>query len=1043
MTRKPTYEALEQRVRELEKAGFERQLEEKPLLEQVLYHRVLMDVSLDGIAIIDQEHRVVESNRRFAEMLDYTPEEVLSLHTWDWEAVMSEAEIRANFADLTKTKTTFQTRHRRRDGTIYDAEVTACGAKVGGESMVLTIIRDITDREEAELALKESESRYRSLFENMSDGVAIYEAVDEGEDFFFVGFNEAAERIENVRKEAVLGRRVTDVFPGVNEFGLLDVFRRVWKTGRSEHHPVSMYKDERIIGWRDNSVYKLPSGEILAIYSDQTQSKQAEEALQQEKDLLRRIIETSPAGITIVNHRGRITFANPQAEKVLGLSKKAITERTYNQPAWHITDNDGNPLPDEKLPFSLVMATGQPVQDVRHAIEWLDGRRVFLSINAAPLFTHSGEVSGMVATVEDITERKRAEKALQDSRDMLQIVLDTIPSGVFWKDRNSVYQGANREWLAWAGLSSLKEIIGKNDYDLPWSKKEADSFRQNDGRIMESGIPEYNIIEPYVRADGSQAWAKTNKVPLRDNESHIIGILGTAEDVTARKRAEEELRQQKKRLDSIIEGTNAGTWEWNVQTGETIFNDRWADMIGYKLEELSPVSIDTWMEHTHPDDLKARDEKLQKHFNEELEYYDCECRMRHKNGQWIWILDRGKVISRSKDGRPVWMYGSLTDITDRKRLEEEILKAEKLESLGILAGGLAHDFNNILTTILGNVSMAKYQASPESDIFELLSHAETASKRARSLTSQLLTFAKGGAPVKETASLGDIIKESSLFVMSGSKSICEFSIQEDLWHVDIDVGQISQVINNIVINANQAMPERGVIEITAENLIIDEANGWELKPGRYVRMSFRDEGIGISEKHLSKIFDPYFTTKHAGSGLGLATAYSIINKHGGIITVESRMEIGSTFHIYLPASEKAVLEEEEEKIITGKGKILVMDDQAPLKIMLGHVLNRLGYEPEFAEDGVEAIRMVEEAKNANEPYDAVILDLTIPGGMGGKETIKKLLAIDPDIKAIVSSGYFDDPVMANFQEYGFKGRLMKPFEISPLSKVLHEVIKGE
>jgi CheY-like chemotaxis protein len=279
--------------------------------------------------------------------------------------------------------------------------------------------------------------------------------------------------------------------------------------------------------------------------------------------------------------------------------------------------------------------------------------------------------------------------------------------------------------------------------------------------------------------------------------------------------------------------------------------------------------------------------------------------------------------------------------------------------------------------------------------------------------------------------------------MSGSKSVCEYLIPENLWPVEIDVGQISQVINNIVINANQAMPEGGVIEIEAENLIINEGNEWQLKPGRYVRMSFKDEGIGISEKHLSKIFDPYFTTKQAGSGLGLATTYSIIHRHGGIITVESQVEIGTTFSICLPASEKVILEKEEDKLITGKGKILVMDDEAPLKKMLAKILAQLGYESEFAKDGVEALRMVKEAKNVKESYDAVILDLTIPGGMGGKEAIKKLIEIDPEIKAIVSSGYSDDPVMAHFQEYGFKGRLAKPFEFGPLSRVLYEVIKGE
>ena len=376
-------------------------------------------------------------------------------------------------------------------------------------------------------------------------------------------------------------------------------------------------------------------------------------------------------------------------------------------------------------------------------------------------------------------------------------------------------------------------------------------------------------------------------------------------------------------------------------------------------------------------------------------------------------------------------------------MEEELLRNQKLESLGVLAGGIAHDFNNILTTIIGNVSMAKDQVRPEDEIFDLLKESEMASTRAQTLTKQLLTFAKGGAPVKETASIKAILKESSSFVLRGSKSGCEFSIAEDLWSAEVDVGQISQVINNVVINADQAMPEGGIIQVAAENLIIKDKHGLPVKAGKYVRISIKDQGVGIAEKHFLNIFDPYFTTKHAGSGLGLATTYSIIKRHNGHIKVESQLGHGTTFHIYLPASEKTVSEKEELKLIKGQGRILVMDDEASLRKMVWRMLEHLGYEAEFAKDGAEAIRMYKEAQASEKPYDAVILDLTVPGKMGGKKAINKLLEIDPKVKAIVSSGYSNDPVLANFQEYGFKGMMPKPFEPRSLGKVLHEVLQGE
>jgi CheY-like chemotaxis protein len=261
--------------------------------------------------------------------------------------------------------------------------------------------------------------------------------------------------------------------------------------------------------------------------------------------------------------------------------------------------------------------------------------------------------------------------------------------------------------------------------------------------------------------------------------------------------------------------------------------------------------------------------------------------------------------------------------------------------------------------------------------------------------------------------------------------------------VEIDVGQISQVINNIMINANQAMPEGGIIRVTADNLIMDDGHDLPLEPDRYVRISVKDQGAGIAEEHLANIFDPYFTTKQEGSGFGLATSYSIIKRHGGIIEVESQLGIGTTFHIYLPVSDEAAPEKIEEEVIRGRGRILVMDDEPSLRKMVGRMLEKLGYEPESAKDGAEAIEMYKNTKESGKSYDAVILDLTLPGGMGGIDVIQKLLEIDPEIKAIVSSGYSDDPVMAKSKKYGFKGVIPKPFESVSLSKVLHEVLKGE
>ncbi|MBW1783608.1 MAG: PAS domain S-box protein, partial [Deltaproteobacteria bacterium] len=997
MAQKPTYEELEQRVRELEKAGFEGQLEEGSLQEQVLYHRVLMDVSLDGIAIIDQNHRVVESNRRFAEMLGYTPEEVLSLHTWDWEAIMSEAEIRANFADLTKTKTTFGTRHRRKDGTIYDAEVTACGAKLGDEAMILTIVRDITDRKEAELALKQSESRYRTLFENMSDGVAIYEAVDDGEDFFFVGFNEAAERIENIPKEEILGRRVVDVFPGVNQFGLLDVFRRVWKTGRSERHPVSMYKDERIFGWRDNFVYKLPSGEIVAIYSDETRNKQAEEALRQEKDLLRRVIETSPAGITIVNQQGKITFANSQAEKVLGLAKKAITERTYNQPAWHITDYDGNPFPDEKLAFSLVMATGQPVQDVRHAIEWPNGRKIFLSINAAPLLAQSGEVSGMVATVEDITERKRAEEELLKERDLAQKYLDTAGALIMVLDAKGQItlmnkMGCNilgyeadkligRKFVEHYCPQSVREQIRNNfqrlvnaqieevNYENPiltregkeriiiWQnrllydeagkylgmissgvditdrKKAEDALRESEERfrfltenladivwtvdlsfrttyvspsitkilgftpeerkrqpidetmtqeslriLNELFVSEFDrektgktdpersisVETEYYHKDGATVWLESTMKWIRDAKGDIVGIHGVSRDITKRKRAEEALWIARERLQKIVEESPIGIAFLDEKREIFFTNQRYRNFLGYSEAEIierGPKGL------LHPDDWEPTMAMSIQMRSGEIPVFRKEQRYIRKDGKTVWSETQITPL-RDKEGRLIHTIGWVQDITERKREEEErkklqaqLQQAQKMEALGTLAGGIAHDFNNLLMAIQGRASIMLMDKDSSHPDFEHLTGIESYVESASDLTKQLLGFARGGKYEVKPTNLNELIeKENRMFGRTKKEITIHGKYAEDLWSVEIDRGQIDQVLLNLYVNAWQAMPGGGDLYVETENVMLDEnyVIPFQIEPGKYVKISVTDTGIGMDKATQEKIFDPFF-----------------------------------------------------------------------------------------------------------------------------------------------------------------------------------------
>jgi signal transduction histidine kinase/ActR/RegA family two-component response regulator len=395
------------------------------------------------------------------------------------------------------------------------------------------------------------------------------------------------------------------------------------------------------------------------------------------------------------------------------------------------------------------------------------------------------------------------------------------------------------------------------------------------------------------------------------------------------------------------------------------------------------------------------------------------------------------------------IYGGIEvvrDITARKKMTEEVLRAQKLESIGLLAGGIAHDFNNLLTALLGNVSLAKtYAGTDTKKVVEKLAAAEKASLRAKDLTQQLLTFSKGGAPVKKVMYIKELLTDSCSFALRGTNVNCGYEFEEDLWPVDVDSGQFSQVIHNLALNADQAMPEGGIVSIKAENIVLDKKNPLSLIAGNYVRIAVNDQGVGIGHQDLAKIFDPFFTNKPGGSGLGLATAFSIIKNHQGHITVESTPGKGSTFVVYLPAADKQAVDIHKEDVRTylGQGRILVMDDNEEVREIAAGLLSHAGYTVDLVNEGAEALSVYRQAQKTGKRFDVVILDLTVPGGMGGKEASEKILAVDPSAKIIVSSGYANDPIMADYSKHGFSGVVPKPYKVQELSKVVHDVLQTE
>ena len=401
---------------------------------------------------------------------------------------------------------------------------------------------------------------------------------------------------------------------------------------------------------------------------------------------------------------------------------------------------------------------------------------------------------------------------------------------------------------------------------------------------------------------------------------------------------------------------------------------------------------------------------------------------------------------QGKEGHMLGVVLILRDMTEHLQLEQELLKASKLESLSLLAGGIAHDFNNLLTAILGNLSISRNWAHSRENLDEFLSEAEQASLRAKSLTQQLLTFAKGGSPLKKPLNIRSLVMETATFALRGSSTRCDFDLPEHLWAAQGDEGQISQVIHNLVLNAHQAMPDGGDLTIRSTNIELSVEAITRLAlatPGPYLKIEFIDQGVGIPTAILPKIFDPYFSTKPHGSGLGLSTAYSVVKNHHGTIIVSSDQGEGATFTLYLPAQiQHATRLDDPATLARGAGKILVMDDEPSIRALVHQMLGFLGYEVHCVSDGQEAIRLYEEAMNANQPFSAVILDLTVPGRMGGKETLSRMKKLNPHVRAIVASGYSNEMNLSQYSAYGFLGAVSKPFHFSELSQLLSQITQG-
>jgi PAS domain S-box-containing protein len=900
------------------------------------------------------------------------------------------------------------------------------------------LTEDIAEQRIMEEALRQSEEQYRLLAESAHDFIFI---LDRKLNVRYV--NEFGAKALHTNVSDITGKKLDALFSSSVAGRFESAVNKVFETSQ----PCSVEGMVNFPGrevWLETKLIPVCGKDgqfetLLGISRDITDRKKAQEAVVERERFYSNVFSSILDGISIVGKDLTIVRVNPVMEQWYPYSIPLAGKKCYE--AYH---QAGKPC--EICPTIETLRTGKAAHAVVPKRQKNGVVCGWMDLHSFPLVdSATGEIWGVIENVRDITEQKKIEEELRQSEEMFRTLADTAEVGIFIV-KNSRYCYVNRYIQGMSGYS-LQEIYSMNFLKLIHPDF-VDTIKKRYQSRMKGEPLGPQVEFKGVKKNGEAIWLLMSSGLIEYEGEQAV--LATIINITERKKIEQALAMEKDRLDVTLSSIGDSVISTD-STGTVITINKMAETLtGYNRDEAVGKPID--------DICRVLDEKTGESFDRIF------CGMIEKHGITPYktlctIVSRDNSQYRvdlsvapitDNNGAAIGIVLVFRDITEKQKLEAELFKARKLESLGVLAGGIAHDFNNILTGVITNLFMSKLGLPADGESYKLLIDAEKACFRASRLTKQLLTFSKGGAPVKEVCSIKELIEETVGFCLSGSNAGYRLELPDDLSAANVDKGQIDQVLNNLLINAQQAMPLGGTIVVSAENMEISRENEaidqrlLALAPGAYVKVSISDEGMGIAQADLEKIFDPYFTTKARGNGLGLTTSYSIIKNHNGVITVDSELGRGSVFSFYLPAADLSMetAGDQEKPQPRGNSKILVMDDDDAVRSVISRLLQGYGYKVHCTATGDETIAAYKSAFGNGEVFDVVIMDLTIPGGIGGKETVKLLREFDPDVKAIVSSGYSNDPIMANFRDYGFKGVIVKPFNIEDFVRTVESVIRG-
>ncbi len=893
---------------------------EEALRESEERYREIFDSSDDALVIQDiATGSILDANKTMLKIYGYADkQEALKCTIEDLSALdegyNKEKILEMNQKAIDSNLNSFEWRAKKKDGEKFWAQVTLKRTRIGGESRIMASIRDITERKRSEEALQESGIRFRELFNHMSSGVAMYEAIDNGGDFIFRDFNTSAEKIEKVSRKDILGKRVSEVFPGVKAFGIFEVFQRVWQTGEPEYFPVHIYLDEKDRGsWRETWVFKLPTGEIVALYNDITERKKAEEALKKSEERHRTLLQTAMDGFWMIDMQGRLMEVNDAYCRMSGYSAQELM-------AMRVPDLDAAEVADDTAAhIQKVMVQGEDRFKTRHRRK--DGSIFDVEISVQYRAYENG--SRIVGFLRDISESKQAEEELKKRSAFIENLLENAPIGFAVNtidDGQRVFVSRNFENIYGVPPGSLHSV--------------ADYF-------------EKVYLDPVFR---------------------------------------EEIRER------IMA---------DMATGEAA-RMRW---------EGIPIT-------TH-----AGEHKVVTAIN-------------------IPLLEQNLMIS------------TVQDVTERKRAEEEKAKlegqlqqAQKMESVGRLAGGVAHDFNNMLSVILGHAELALEQVDPAQPLHDDLMEIRKAAVRSADLTRQLLAFARKQTVAPKVLDLNETVAGmlKMLQRLIGEDIDLNWQPAADLWPVKVDPSQIDQILANLCVNARDAIADIGRITIETGNSVFDAdycADHAGFEPGEYVLIAVSDNGCGMDKETMSHLFEPFFTTKGVGrgTGLGLATVYGSVKQNNGFINAYSEPGLGTTFKIYLPrhAGKAGQMQNKGQATLAARGHetVLLVEDEPAILKLTKVMLERQGYIVLAASTPGEAIRLSRE--HAGEIH-LLMTDVVMPE-MNGRDLAKNLLSLYPDLKRLFMSGYTANVIAHHGVLDEGVYFIQKPFSMEDLAAKVREAL---